>query len=107
MQPWRWNPISWLQRNSKDMPIDGGIEVSLPLLLHLQNPKYKMTKMIESLAAKVSKLKVEQSSGKARFQNTFAPRNPNPFRRTNEQLQIIQRGKEVNEEKKLRLLSRM
>ena len=45
---------------------------------------YKMTKMIESLATKISKLKVEQSSGKSRFQNTFAPRNPNPFRRENE-----------------------
>ena len=44
----------------------------------------KMTKMIESLAAEISKLKVEQSSGKTKFQNTFAPRNPNPFRRANE-----------------------
>ena len=50
---------------------------------------YKMTKMIESLAAEISKLKVEQSSGKAKLPNTFAPRNPNPFRRENEQLQII------------------
>ena len=41
----------------------------------------KMTKMIESLAAEISKLKVEQSSGKARFQKTFAPRNPNSLRR--------------------------
>jgi len=55
-----------------------------------------MTKMIESLAAEISKLKVEQSSGKARFQNTFVPKNPNPFRRENEKLQIIQRGKEAN-----------
>jgi len=46
----------------------------------------KMTKMIESLAAEISKLKVEQSFGKARLPNTFAPRNPNPFRRANEQL---------------------
>jgi len=58
----------------------------------------KMAKMIESLAAEISKLKVEQNSGKTRQQNTFAPRNPNPFRRANEQLQIIQRGKEPNEE---------
>ena len=41
----------------------------------------KMTKMIESLAAEISKLKVEQSSGKARLPNTFSPRNPNPYRR--------------------------
>ena len=44
----------------------------------------KMSKMIESLAAKISKLKVEQSSGKARLPNTFAPKNPNPFQRTND-----------------------
>jgi len=44
----------------------------------------KMTKMIESLVAEISKLKVEQSSGKARLSSTFAPRNPNPFRRENE-----------------------
>ena len=58
--------------------------------------------MIESLAAEISKLKVEQNSGKTRQQNTFAPRNPNPFRRGNEQLQIIQRGKETNEEQKVK-----
>ena len=62
----------------------------------------KMTKMIESLATEISKLKVEQSSGKARLPNTFAPRNPNPFRRANEQLQIIQRGKEANEDQKVK-----
>jgi len=48
-----------------------------------------MTKMIESLAAEISKLKIEQSSGKARLPNTFSPKNPNPFRRENEQLQTI------------------
>lgn len=58
----------------------------------------KMNRIIESLAAKISKLGVEQNSGKTRQQSTFAPRNPNPFRRENEQLQIIQRGKETNEE---------
>ena len=49
----------------------------------------KMTRMIESLTAKISKLKVEQNAGKARLQNTFSLRNPNPFGRANEQLQII------------------
>jgi len=49
--------------------------------------------MIESLAVKISKLKVEQSFGKARLQNTFSPRKPDPFRRSNEQFQIIQRCK--------------
>ena len=46
----------------------------------------KMTKMIESLAAEISKLKVEQSFGKAMLPSTFAPINLNPFRRANEQL---------------------
>jgi len=62
----------------------------------------KMTKMIESLAAEISKLKVEQSSGKARLPNSFAPRNPSSFRRANDQLQIIQRGKETNEEQRVK-----
>jgi len=44
----------------------------------------RMTKMIESLASKVSKLKVEQHSRKGRVPNTFSPPNPNPYRRPNE-----------------------
>lgn len=62
----------------------------------------KMTKMIESLAAEVSKLKVEQTSGKTRQQNTFAPRNSGPFRKANEQLQIMQRGEEAKEDHKMK-----
>jgi len=58
--------------------------------------------MIKSLAAKLSKLEVEQNSGKTRLPSTFAPRNPNPFRRTNKQLKIIQRGKETNEDQKVK-----
>jgi len=50
--------------------------------------------MIESLAAEICKLKVEQNSTKTRQQNTFSPRNPNPFRRENEQLQIMQKVEE-------------
>ena len=47
------------------------------------NPKIdKMTKMIDSLASEISKLKVEQHPGKGILPNTFAPRNP--YRRTNE-----------------------
>lgn len=46
----------------------------------------KITKMIESLVAEISKLKVEESSGKSRLPNTFSPRNKNPFRRVNDQL---------------------
>ena len=61
-----------------------------------------MTKMVESLAAEISKLKVERSSGKARLLNTFAPRNPNRLRIVNEQSQIIQIGKEANEEKRVK-----
>ena len=62
----------------------------------------KMTKMIESLATEISKLKVEQNAGKATLPNTFTPRNPNPFRRANEQLQIIQRGKEASDEQRIK-----
>jgi len=62
----------------------------------------KMTKMIESLAAEIPKIKVEQSSGKARLLNSFAPRNPSSFKRENNQLQIIQRGKETNEEQRVK-----
>ena len=49
----------------------------------------KMTKMIESLAYEISKLKVEQHPGKGIVPNTFSPRTPNPYRRANEQLQIL------------------
>jgi len=63
----------------------------------------KITKMIESLAAEISKLKVEQNSGKTRQHNTFLPRNPNPFKRENEQLQIMQRAKESKDEHKVKV----
>jgi len=62
----------------------------------------KITKMIESLADEISKLKVEQTSGKTRQQSTFAPRNPNPFKKANEQLQIMQRGEEAKEDHKVK-----
>jgi len=58
--------------------------------------------MIESLAAEISKLKVEQNSREAMLPNTFSPRNPNPFGREYEQLQIIQRGKEANAEQRVK-----
>ena len=69
------------------------------------NPKIdKMTKMIESLASKISKLKVEQHPRKGRVHNTFTPTNPNPnpYRRANEQLQILQRSKDANEDKRVK-----
>ena len=62
----------------------------------------KMTKMIESLAFEISKLKVEQHLVKGRIPNTFAPRNPNPYRRANEQLQIMQRSKDANEDQRVK-----
>ena len=71
-------------------------EASHSFASYLEPKLDKMTKMIESLAAEISKLKVKQNSGKTRQHNTFSPRNPNPFKRANEQLQIIQRGKEEN-----------
>ena len=60
--------------------------------------------MIESLASKISKLKVKQHPGKGRVPNTFAPRNPNPnpYRRTNEQLHILQRNKDANEDERVK-----
>ena len=61
-----------------------------------------MTKMIESLASKISKLNVEQHPGKGRVPNTFAPRNRNPYRRANEQLQILQRSKDANEDQRVK-----
>ena len=69
------------------------------------NPKIdKMTKMIESLASKISKLEFEKHPGKGRAPNTFAPKNPhsNPYRRTNEQLQILQRNKDANEDQRVK-----
>ena len=61
-----------------------------------------MTKMIESLASKISKLNVEQHPGKGRVPNTFAPRNPNPYRKVNEQLWILQRRKDANEDQRVK-----
>jgi len=67
------------------------------------NPKFdKMIKMIDSLAAKISELEVEQNAGKTKLPNTFAPRNPNPFKRANEKMQIIQKGKETNEDQRVK-----
>lgn len=62
----------------------------------------KMTKMIESLASEISKLKVEKHPGKRRVPNTFALRNPNPYRRANEQLQILQRSKDASEDQRVK-----
>jgi len=58
--------------------------------------------MIESLASEISQLKVEQHPRKGRVSNTFAPRNPNPYRRANEQLQILQRSRDANEDQRVK-----
>jgi len=62
----------------------------------------KITKMIKSLAFEIYKLKVEQHLWKWRVPNTFSPRNPNPYRRSNEQLQILQRSKDANEDQRVK-----
>jgi len=63
----------------------------------------KMTKMIESLTSKISKLKIEnQQPRRGRGLNTFDPRNPNPYRRNNEQLHILQRNRNTNEDQKVK-----
>jgi len=64
----------------------------------------KMNKIIDSLAVEISKLKVEQTSGKTRQQSTFSPRNPNPFRKVHDQLQIMQRDEEAKEDHKVKAL---
>ena len=62
----------------------------------------KMAKMIESLAFEVSKLKFEHHSGKGRVPNTFSPPNPKPYRRENDQFQILQRNKDANEDQRVK-----
>ena len=63
-----------------------------------------MTKMIESLASEISKLKVEKLLGKGWAPNTFSPRNPNPYRRANDQSQILQKNKDENEDQRVKTL---
>jgi hypothetical protein len=59
----------------------------------------KMEKMIESLTSQLSKMNLENKQpAKGREPNTFIPRNPNPYRRNNEQHQILQRNINENEE---------
>ena len=60
--------------------------------------------MIESLASEVSRLRVEQHSGEAGDPCSFALPNPNPDRGANEQLQILQRNKGANEDKRVKTL---
>ena len=63
----------------------------------------KMAKMIESLTSKLSKMKIENNHPrKGRDPNAFIPRNPNPYRRNNEQPQILQRNRNANEDEKIK-----
>jgi hypothetical protein len=62
-----------------------------------------MTKIIESLTSKLSKMKLENKKpAKGREPNTFIPKNPNPYRRNNEQHQILQRNRNANEDQNIK-----
>jgi ribonuclease HI len=66
----------------------------------------KMAKMIDTLTSEMSKLKVQnQTPAKAKEPSNPAPRNPNafPFRRNNPQTQILQRGRNSNEDQRIRV----
>jgi hypothetical protein len=57
----------------------------------------KMPKMIESLTSELSKMKLENKKPtKGRDPNAFIPRNKNPYRKNNEQHQILLRNRNAN-----------
>ena len=60
--------------------------------------------MIELLASKVSKLKAEQYPEEAGAPCSFTFSKPNPYRGTQQQLQMLQRNKVTNEDKGVRPL---
>jgi hypothetical protein len=63
----------------------------------------KMEKMIESLTSELSKMKLENKHPtRGREPNTFIPRNPNPYRRNNEQHHILQRNRNANEDQNIK-----
>jgi hypothetical protein len=65
------------------------------------NPKLdKMAKMLESLTSEISKLKIENKQpvkgrGTYDYTNRNSNQNPNNFRRNNQQVQILQREREI------------
>jgi hypothetical protein len=66
----------------------------------------KMAKMLDSLTSEMSKLKVRnQPSAKVKESRTFAPRNPNafPYRRNNQQTQILQRDRNSNDDQRIKV----
>jgi hypothetical protein len=65
-----------------------------------------MAKMLDTLTSKMSKLKVQnQTPTRAKEPSNLAPRNPNPFpyRRNNQQTQILQRDRNSNEYQRIRV----
>ena len=64
----------------------------------------KMAKTIELLASEVSKLKAEQYSQEAGAPCVFSLPTPNPYRGALEQLQILQRSGDTNEDKMVKTL---
>jgi hypothetical protein len=58
----------------------------------------KMAKMLDNLTSEMSKLKIQnQQPVRTKEPNAFVPRNPNafPYRSNNQQVQILQRDKNV------------
>jgi hypothetical protein len=65
----------------------------------------KMTKMLDRLTSKMSKLKIQsQQPVRIKEPNAYAPMNPNafPYRRKNQQVQILQRDKNVADDQRIR-----
>lgn len=64
----------------------------------------KLAKIIELLSSEVSRLEVEQYSEEAGSPNTFTLSISNPYKGAKEQLQILQRNKDANKDKRVKTL---
>jgi len=64
----------------------------------------KLARMIELLASEVSRLEVEQYSEVAGAPCAFPLPSPDPYRGAQEQLQILQRNKDANEDQRVKTL---
>jgi ribonuclease HI len=65
----------------------------------------KMAKMLDNLTSEMSKLKIQsQQPARIKEPNAYAPRNPNafPYRRNNQQVQILQRDKNAADDQRIR-----
>lgn len=60
--------------------------------------------MIEALAFEVSRLEAEQYSQEARSPCYFTLPKPSPYRGSQEQLQILQKGRDTNEDKRVKTI---